>query len=137
MDDKSQIKATIDRFYELISGTRQEARDWEAFRNLFAAGAQFWILSQSTEGGPTVSILDLDTYIERLSAGLAQADFYEQATIVEIHISQNIAAAITTYAARRAPGEEQPFKEGTCYVHLIQQNGDWRICAMIYQDERE
>jgi len=135
MDDRTNIKATIEKFYEIISGTKEEPRDWLAFRQLFVTNAQFWLLGSSQDAKETVPPMDLDTYTNRLSTGLARDDFYEHTTIHEIHTSHHIAAATTSYYARRTPDSDLPFKQGTCYLHLVKVTAGWRICSMIYQDD--
>jgi len=135
MDDKTNIKATIEKFYEIISGTREEPRDWSAFRQLFVMNAQFWLLGSSRETIETVLPMDLDTYINRLSTALARDDFYEHTTIHEISTSHHIAAATTSYCARRTPDSGLPFRQGTCYLHLVKVTAGWRICSMVYQDD--
>lgn len=134
MNDKAKIKATIETFYEIISGTKSESRDWTAFRRLFVTDAQFWLLGSSQDSGEMVLAMDVDTYIHRLSTALAREDFYEHTTINEIYISHNIAAATTSYYARRTPNSEISFRQGTCFLHLVKAATDWRICSMIYQD---
>jgi hypothetical protein len=135
MNDRANIKATIEKFYEIISGTKSESRDWLAFRQLFVTDAQFWLLGSSQDTRETVSAIGIDIYIQRLSTALAHADFYEHTTIHEIYTSHNIATAVTSYYAHRTQNSEVPFKQGTCFLHLVKITTGWRICSMIYQDD--
>ena len=73
MNDRVNIEAVITKFYEIISGTKSEPRDWSAFRELFVTDAQIWLLGSNRDIGEAAGeflIVSLD-FVLRLPCTLS------------------------------------------------------------------
>ncbi|UCG62310.1 MAG: hypothetical protein JSV52_03230 [Candidatus Zixiibacteriota bacterium] len=137
MNHLAAIKSRIDSFYEIISGTTGQVRDWDKMRSLFIPGAYVVICLSSKSKGATATVMGIDTYIENLARFLRDNDFHEIGIIHRTEIFGNIASVISTYEARHSPDEKDPMKRGVNFIHLCQDSGAWLITSMIWRDEDE
>lgn len=134
MNDTSSIESVIHTFYEVISGFANEKRNWDRMRSLLAPGASL-IPSSVVCGTSSLSAIDIETYIQRLTGFLSQHDFFETGFTHRIEVYGNIASVISTYEARHTPNESEPFRRGVNYIQMLSHGNRWWITSMIWRDE--
>src|SRR4051794_10086103 len=67
-DDVKSMDAILAALYDVISGPKGRARDWDRFRSLFVAGARL-IPAVARPGGHAVArVLDIEAFIKAASA---------------------------------------------------------------------
>jgi len=137
MDDSAAIKSRINDFYEVISGTAAEVRDWGKMRSLFIPGAYVVICPSAKSKGRAARVMGIDSYLDNLGRFLHDNDFHEVGIIHRTEIFGNIASVISTYEARRSSDDKDPIKRGVNFIHLCCDNDRWLITSMIWRDEDE
>ena len=133
MEPANDIEPVLIVFYEIISGQKTESRNWDKLRSLFHPGA--CLFPNSVTVNPVNSCgIDIDTYIQNLDRFLGQNDFFEQGSITQVVIQENIASLIGTYEARHTKSDQEPFIHGVNFVHLIHTGSEWKITSMIWRN---
>lgn len=134
MDDVNSIDAIIDALYDVISGPKEQARDWERFYSLFDSDARLIFASGDTMSG--FQTRTPQGYREVAEASFAANNFYETEISRDTDIYGNIAHVFSTYAGRRSP-EGQPFLRGINSIQLARKDGRWFIETIFWQAETE
>ena len=134
MTDTSNIESVLQSFYEVISGFASEERDWDSMRSLFVPGASL-IPSSIVSGTAFPSALDIEAFVQRLDRFLSQQDFFETGFVHHIERYGNIANVISTYEARHAPTESEPYRRGVNYIQMLSDGNRWWLTSMIWRDE--
>lgn len=127
------VQAVLDTFYALLSGRKEEARDWERLRALFFPGARLFPHAVTTRPGETEG-LAVERYLENLKRFLGEHDFFERGEITQGFTFANLAAIVSTYEARPDPEEPLPDRQGVNCVHFLHDGQGWKITAMLWRD---
>lgn len=127
------VQATLDTFYAIISGRKEDARDWERLRGLFFPGARLLPNAVTTRPAETEG-LDIDRYIENLQRFLGQHDFFERGEISQCFTMGNLASVVSTYEAFLTPDDAASSRRGINLVHFLHDGQAWRITAMMWRD---
>ena len=135
-DDTTDIEATIDALYAVISGPVGEARDFDAMRELFMDGASMGAVGAGPEGDGLGRIITLDQYIERSGPRLVENGFTERATRTEITQWGEIAYARSAYEGVNG-GTGEVFLIGVNFITLFKQEGEWKIASILWRTETE
>ena len=133
MDPIKDIEHTLSTFYEIISGHKTEPRNWDKMRSLFYPGAHLFPNSVTANSINSCGI-EIDSYIQNLDRFLCQNDLFERGTITQTIIESNIASVTSTYEARRTMSDQEPFKHGVNFIHLLRAGNDWKITSMMWRD---
>ena len=124
----------VNKFFQIISGSSNQSRDWQSFKNLFSSDA---ILSASVKNMSNEYVLhswSVDSYIERLDNFLKANDFYEKAENFNIVLSKNIPQLTCNYFASRNKSFSPELKRGLNHIHFIKKDGEWKIINSIWED---
>lgn len=135
MNDSQKIRETIGRFYEILSGTKNEWRDWDILRSLFSRGACLVKNISSGSGTGSPSSYDVESYIKYLDTVLKKNNFFEEGYDYEIRISGNIAQVYSLYEARENPEQINPVKSGVNLIHLVRDGEEWKVQNMLWEDQ--
>lgn len=136
MTDVTTIDGILEELYTVISGSKDQARDWDRERQLFYPGARLLRTSLDNDGNPKVESMDVETYVLNAGALLSRMDFFEREIHRQIQHFGNFAAVLSTYEARHAPKDPLPFKRGINAIHLYNDGQRWWITHMIWDNER-
>jgi hypothetical protein len=135
-EEKSKIQEAIDEFYDVISGSKEEQRDWDKFRSLFFSGDSALASIKFNEGKElTTKPLNVNAYITGLNNFLSAHDFYEYGLNYEICIFGSIAHVYSEYEAKRKKEDPCIIKKGVNLVQLIHDGHAWKIYSMLWQDK--
>lgn len=131
--DVGSIDAIIAATYDVISGPKGQARDWERFRALYAPGARL----MPVVGGekPHVRVLTPEEYIRRVEPIFALEDFWERETSREVKTFGRIAHVVSHYESLRDPKGE-PFETGTNSMQLFFDDVRWWIVSVMWNTAR-
>ena len=133
-EDVDSVNAIIDSLYDVISGTKEEARDWDRFYSLFDDDARLIFASSETVSG--FQSRTPKEYRERSEGAFARNDFFEIEISRESQIYGNIAHIFSTYAGARSPDGE-PFIRGINSIQLARKEGRWFIETIFWQAESD
>jgi hypothetical protein len=131
--DVESVDAILRASYEVNSGPKGQARDWERFRSLFVPGARM----MPVVGGenPTVRVLTPDEFIARVEPIFAVEDFWERETSRHVEQLGRIAHVLSHYESLRDPNGE-PFENGTNSIQLFYDDVRWWIVSIMWNTAR-
>ena len=131
--DVGSLDAIIKATYDVISGAAGEARDWERFRSLYAAGARL----MPVIGGerPHVRVLSTEEYIRRVEPIFATESFWERETSREVRTYGRVAHVVSHYESLHDPNGE-PFETGTNSMQLFFDDTRWWIVSVMWNTAR-
>jgi len=120
--------------YELISGAKGQARDWDTFRSLYASGAR---LMPVVSVGPTprVRVLSPEDYIKRVEPIFAAESFWEKESDRQVVQFGRVAHVLSHYVSLRTPDGE-PFEKGTNSIQLFWDDTRWWIVSVMWNTSR-
>ncbi len=129
--DIFEIEKQINSFYTIISGRKDETREWESFRSLFTGRASLSICGKSNQ--PIISY-GVEEYISHLEPFLRSSDFFEYTKANTFKITGNISMVHNIYEAYVDSQKTRLIKEGNNYVSLVRDGFSWKIVNMLWED---
>lgn len=131
----ASVEAVVAALYDVLSGPAGQARDWNRFRSLFAAGARLVPAAPRPDGAAPVALTP-DEYIQRTSARFVEAGFFEREIARRVERFGAIAQVFSTYEARRRADDPAPMARGINSIQLLQHGGRWWIVTVMWDQER-
>lgn len=132
--DVESIDAIVTALYDVISGAKGEARDWDRLRSLLYPGAIFLPNYPGQSGGPRP--MTVEEFIEFANQSIQQQGFYESEVDRTVQRYGPVANVFSTYETRRAPDEE-PFVRGINSIQLVHDGDRWWVAHIAWTDVRE
>ena len=136
MSDEKRIQALITELYALVSGPGEKPRDWAREAELFMPQAHMIRTNVDAAGNVSPEIIRAADYAENFERKMAGRDFYELEVHNIIQVFGNIAHAFSTYEAYEDAGRTRFLKRGINSIQLYRVDGEWKIAAMVWDDER-
>lgn len=135
--DRTDISAVINAMYAMISGPAG-ARDWSLQPVLFHPDARMVRTGVDEAGRTTHKIMTLEAYRAAVAPVFAAHGFFEVETARKLDVFGNIAHAWSAYEARLSLDDKEPERRGVNSIQLMRdENGHWRIMAMIWDNARD
>jgi hypothetical protein len=134
--DVSTIDAIVAALYDVISGPRGQARDWNRMRSLFLPDAR--LIPSRTDRNTHRSdavILSLEDYILRAGPRMTSEGFFERGIHNQIEQFGNIAHVWSTYESRHAAGDAKPIDRGINSIQLLKSGGRYYIVQVLWDSE--
>jgi len=94
--DTASVDAIVAALYDVISGPAGQARDWDRFRNLFAAGARL-VPAAPRPDGSAPPALSPEDYVKRASGSFEKSGFFEQEIARQAESFGTITHVFSTY----------------------------------------
>jgi len=126
----------VRRLYALISGPGDEPRRWDEVRSLFLPDAVLRSELTLPDGSHQSGTWSVDEFCAAAEAEYEEAGFWEREVAARIECFENIAQVWTTYESRIGSPDSDPVNRGVNAVHLLRQEGEWRIASIVFQSER-
>ena len=121
--------------YDVISGPKGKAREWDRFRSLFLPGARLIPTAPNAGGGGfSARTLSPEEYIARATAAFEKDGFYESESSRRMERYGNIAQAFSTYESRHESTGE-PFARGINSFQLFFDGTRWWVVTIFWQAE--
>ena len=131
----STIDSSLKTLYEVISGEKGEARDWDLFKQLFHPEAKLIPSRKKEDGSYVARYLTTEDYIKSSGKWLVENGFFEKEIHREVHRFGNIAQVFSTYEAFRSRGDKAPFMRGINSIQLLYDNNRWWIINIFWSNE--
>lgn len=131
---QAEIDAAVAKLYSVISGPAGQKRDWDAFRGIFAEGAQMRVIVTRDKKSRVV-LLTPDDYVTRSGAAIEQNGFFEKEISRKQFVYGDMAQVWSTYEGRRKSEDEKPFARGINTITLAKLEGGWKILSISWTDE--
>jgi hypothetical protein len=126
----------VRRLYALISGARDEARAWDEVASLFLPEAVLRSELTLPDGSHQSGVWTVAEFCDAAASEYAESGFWEREIAVRLDCFENIAQVWTTYESRVGTPDSDPVNRGINAVHLLRQDGAWRIASIVFQIER-
>ena len=130
-----EIEKLIERFYSIISGKKEEDRDWNSFKSLFFTNSHLMSVKYNSNNECITTPQDVESYIIRLEKFLRTNDFYEYGFNYKINVLGNIAYVYSEYEAKTSLECNIPLKTGVNLVQLVKHDNKWKIINMLWEDK--
>jgi hypothetical protein len=133
-EDVATPESIVAALYDVISGPKGQARDWDRFRSLFAPGARMIPAGKRKDGTFGYRLITPEEYITSSGKMLVEEGFRER----ELHRVQERFGALmhvfSTYEALR--GEEtKPFMRGINSIQLFHDGKRWWLLTVAWTAE--
>ncbi|WP_205043277.1 hypothetical protein [Rhodanobacter glycinis] len=133
--DVSSMEAVIDAVYEVISGPKDQKRDWNRMRSLFVPGARLISVHAGKDGASEARVMSVEDYI-RLAQPLMEKDgFFERESHRTVDRYGGIAQVFSTYESRHAAADAKPFQRGINSFQLLFDGHRWWVVTIYWQGE--
>jgi len=133
-EDVATPEALVAALYDVISGPKGQARDWNRFRSLFAPGARMIPSSKrkdSTTGHRMLSPEDYITGSEKLLVG---EGFRERELFRVVERFGPLVHVFSTYEGFRE-GDTKPFVRGINSIQLLHDGKRWWVLTVAWTPE--
>jgi hypothetical protein len=136
-EDVRSIDAILAALYNVISGSKGQARDWDRMRSLFTPDAALipTRINPTTHIADTV-VLSVEGYIQRSGPTMSANGFFERAIHNEVEQFGTIAQVWSSYESRHDPAEPQPFARGINSIQLLKSGDRYYIVTVYWDSER-
>jgi len=134
-EDLSSPDALLKALYEVISGPKSQARDWERFRNLFVPGARLIVVVRPPQGPAELRMLTPDEYVERATPVVEKTGFFERELARREMRYGALLQAFSTYASYRNTDDAQPYARGINSIQLFHDGTQWRVVTVYWDAE--
>ncbi|QOY96798.1 hypothetical protein IM543_21255 [Massilia sp. UMI-21] len=129
------MDAIIAALYDVISGPAGAPRDWDRMRSLFAPEGRMGAVGMRPDSSFVFRAMSPDDYIARNSKAFATTGFFESEKARTTEIFGQIAHVFSTYEARHARDEAQPFMRGINSIQLIHDGKRWYVLSLVWRAE--
>jgi hypothetical protein len=134
--DVSSIDGILDALYDVISGPKEQVRDWNRLRSLFAPGARV-IPTHTNENGVTqAQVMSVEEFVALAGPTLAKEGFFERESHRVMQRYGAIAHIFSTYESRHAAKDAKPFQRGINSIQLLFDGHRWWVVTIYWQAER-
>lgn len=97
--DVETKEAIVAALYEVISGTPQQPRNWDRFRNLFTPDSRLIPTNKNQQGEFTIRFITPEEYVQLFSHNI-KTGFFEKELHQEVEAYGTIAHVFSTYETR-------------------------------------
>lgn len=133
--DVESIDAIVGALYDVISGAKGEARDFDRMRSLFAPGARLIPVRARQGGGAEARVLGVEEFIGIVRPAFEDDGFFESEIARQTQAFGNFAHVFSTYESRRAK-DQTPFVRGINSIQLLKDKDRWWIVTISWESER-
>ena len=136
-EDVKSVDAILTALYDVISGPKGKARDWDRMRSLFIPDARL-IPSRIDKDTQHVDaiVLSIDGYIARSSATMTTNGFFERSIHNQVEQFGNISHVWSTYESRHNADDPSPFARGINSIQLLKDGDRYWIVNIFWDSER-
>jgi len=134
-EDVSTLDGIVKAYYEVISGSAGQPRQWSRDRTLYISDIRFVAMSVDKSGKPVAHIATHQQFVDASNPSVVQDGFFES----EIHrVTErfgNIAHIFSTYESRNKL-DGPVIARGINSIELFWDGQRWWIASAIWDDER-
>ena len=135
-EDVSSIDAIIKALYDVISGPKGQARDWNRMRSLFVPQANLIPSVNRQQGGRALLVMNVNDYIATSGQMLMDTGFREREVARKVEEFGSIAQVFSTYESFRDT-ETAPFMRGFNSIQLFNDGTRWWVVNIFWDSERQ
>jgi len=133
----NSIDNIIKTLYAVISGEKEEKRDWKLFKSLFHPDAKLIFTQKNKEGKYEATYITPDQYINGPGVWLYENGFFEKEIQKEIDTFGSITQVFSTYESFKTAVDKVPFARGINSIQLFDDGQRWWIINIYWTSESE
>lgn len=133
----SSLDAIIENLYDVISGEKGEARDWDLFRFLFHEEAKLIPSGKRKDGSAGARYMSPEDYINSSGNYLVQNGFFEKEIHREVQTFGTMTHVFSTYESYRSEADTEPFARGINSIQLLNDGERWWILNIYWTGETD
>jgi hypothetical protein len=133
--DVLSAEAIVSAYYDSVSGGKGVARDWERFRSLFIPEARL-IAAQPLGPSAPCAVLTPQQFAQMNDTYFERGGYFERDIERRIETFGHMAHVFSTYEARRAESDEEPYSRGINSFQLVFDSERWWIGTVMWDYER-
>jgi hypothetical protein len=130
--DEFNVEATVLAAYNVISGPAGR-HDWDRFKDLFAPGARLIKTESGADGVVKTVVMTPDEFATESQKYLQENSFFERPIAQQTVVFRDIAHVFSTYEARHASADAEPFDRGINSIQLVRSGDRWLIQTIFWQ----
>lgn len=131
----STIEGITNKMLEIISGPIGKERDWDEFRNLFTADANFGSKTMGADGRERIGSRHLEEFVRNVGPLYARDGFEEYTIGLQIQEFNGIASAFQSFYCKNLTGTYE--NRGVNSYQLIYSQNRWWISSVLFTNETE
>ncbi|MFV9551271.1 hypothetical protein [Algibacter sp. PT7-4] len=131
------LDSTIKTLYKVISGEKDEERNWKQFKYLFKPHAKLIPSGKDKQGNYKVRYMSPDDYIKSSGKWLVENGFFEKEIHRKVDVFGNIAQVFSTYEAFYSASNEKPFMRGINSIQLLNDGERWWVINIYWAQENK
>jgi hypothetical protein len=133
-EDVGTMDAILAALYDVISGPKGQARDWDRMRSLFVAEARLIPCIKNASGKMATRTLSVEDYIKRAGPSLEKNGFFESEIARKVDKFGHIAQVFSTYEGREA--KDGPLiARGINSIQLFWDESRWWVVSIFWDVE--
>ncbi len=133
--DVATLDAILHAFYEAISGSAGQPRDWDRFRSLFVPGGRLMPIVSLPDEKRGVRFLSAEDFIHRVEPIFAIEDFWERESSRQTETFGHFAHVLSFYESLRSPNGS-PFERSANSIQLFNDGFRWWIVSVMWNTSR-
>jgi hypothetical protein len=133
----NSLDTIIETLYGVISGEKNEERNWELFRYLFKPEAKLIPSGMNKNGVFEVRYMTPENYIDSAGKWLMENGFYEKEIYRKTETFGNITHIFSTYESFKSTTDTKPFMRGINSIQLLNDGNRWWIVNIYWTQESE
>tara|TARA_R110002072_G_scaffold109335_2_gene236602 strand:+ start:2248 stop:2760 length:513 start_codon:yes stop_codon:yes gene_type:complete len=134
-ENVNSIDTIIETLYSVISGEKNEARNWELFQYLFHKDAKLIPSGNNRQGVSGARYMTTKEYIATSGKWLLENGFFEKEIGRKTDQFGNIAQVFSSYESFRSAKDTKPFMRGINSIQLLYDGSRWWILNVFWQGE--
>jgi hypothetical protein len=134
-EDVKSPEAIVAAVYNVISGGKGQARDWDRMRSLFIPDARLIPSSPSKDGHTDATFLTIDGYIARSNGRMTSTGFFERSIHNETQQFGDIVQIWSTYESRHNLDDPTPFARGINSFQLLKDGDRYWVVNIFWEAE--
>ena len=135
LSKNNTIDEIITNLYAVISGEKGEARDWDAFHNLYYPNARLIPSGKNKEGKTGARFITPQEYVDSSGKWLVENGFHEIEISREVQQFGTVAHVFSTYEAKKSKTDEKPFMRGINSIQLLNDGSRWWLLNIYWTQE--
>lgn len=133
-EDVATPEALVAALYDVISGPKGQARDWNRFRSLFAPGARMIPSGKRKDGTIGHRMISPEDYISNSEKALVGDGFRERELSRVVERFGPLVHVFSSYEAFRE-GDTKPFMRGINSLQLLHDGKRWWVLTVAWTQE--
>ncbi len=129
------IEGITNKMIELISGAKDEPRNWDDYRNLFLPRAQKIFINRKAPPKKQIRVMNLEEFVRNVGPLYKRDGFEEIALGLTVNEYNGIANVFQSYHCKNLIGTYE--KRGINSYQLIYANDRWWIASTTFTNETD